>query len=239
MKARTESQESNSDVKGIGTDMLESHNLKEIGVDMPESHNAEESGAEPNVEAHKKRAKRNPQARRRAIEEAAADLLISEGTERLTHRLVAAKAQVPLGSTTQYFSGINELRRAGYAVLARRIDEDYQLLLDEIIATEGSVDAMVDCLMAYLRNDDEVRADMALYAASIRDSEIRSMIAGNFERFVEGLKLYMDPEQAMAIAVFIDGIVIQQSVYNKELDETFVIRTIRTLASLDYSDPKQ
>ena len=71
-----------------------------------------------------KRAKRDPEGRRRAIIEAAAEIIASEGTRKLTHRRVAQQAGVPLGSTTQYFSSIDELRRAALAEQARLIEED-------------------------------------------------------------------------------------------------------------------
>ena len=70
------------------------------------------------------RAKRDPEGRRRAIIEAAAEIIAREGTRKLTHRRVAQQAGVPLGSTTQYFSSIDELHRAALAELARLIEEE-------------------------------------------------------------------------------------------------------------------
>ena len=73
----------------------------------------------------RKRAPRNPAARRQEIIDAAADLISREGTARVTNRRVAERAGVPLGSTTQYFKSIDELRRAGLAELSRRIEREY------------------------------------------------------------------------------------------------------------------
>lgn len=47
--------------------------------------------------------------RRDAIVRAAADLILEHGPNGLTHRTVAARADVPLAATTYYFSGLDEL----------------------------------------------------------------------------------------------------------------------------------
>lgn len=51
-------------------------------------------------------------ARRSSIVAAAADLLTDGGPPAVTHRAVAARAGVPLGSTTYYFAGRDELLAA-------------------------------------------------------------------------------------------------------------------------------
>ena len=55
------------------------------------------------------RRRRDPEARRREIVTAAAELIVEIGVDALTHRKVAARAGVPLGSTTQYFATLDDL----------------------------------------------------------------------------------------------------------------------------------
>ena len=52
--------------------------------------------------------------------EAAAALIERDGYDAVTHRLVAAEAGVPLGSTTYYFASLADLRRDAVAVLVER-----------------------------------------------------------------------------------------------------------------------
>jgi DNA-binding transcriptional regulator YbjK len=58
--------------------------------------------------------------RRAAIVEAAVDVLVDEGLAATTHRAVAARAGVPLGSTTYYFADRVELVQAALEGLADR-----------------------------------------------------------------------------------------------------------------------
>ena len=72
---------------------------------------------------HEPRKRRDAELRKRVIVDAAADLLLEEGMAGFTHRKIAARAQVPLGSTTQYFASIHDLREAGMMRLAERGEE--------------------------------------------------------------------------------------------------------------------
>lgn len=56
-------------------------------------------------------------ARRDAIVRAAADLILREGPAAVTHRAVAARAQVPLAATTYYFTGLDDLIGAAGRVI--------------------------------------------------------------------------------------------------------------------------
>jgi len=75
------------------------------------------------------RVPRKPQAPRRqsrgaqrrdAIVRAAAELILSEGPAGVTHRTVAAQADVPLAATTYYFSGLDELVETAGRLLVER-----------------------------------------------------------------------------------------------------------------------
>ena len=183
----------------------------------------------------KRRAKRDPEARRQAIEHAAAELLLKEGSQRLTHRRVAEKAQVPLGSTTQYFSSIDELRRAGYRVLAEEIDKDYRETIERIKQSKGDIRVVASCIAQYASNRDEVRTDIVLYSAAVRDPEVRRYATCGLERFVQALKVYLPDSQAKAIAVFMDGIFSEVGIFGREFSEEFIYEALCALTQISPS----
>lgn len=183
----------------------------------------------------KPRAKRDPEARRRAIEQAAAELLLEGGSQRLTHRRVAERAQVPLGSTTQYFSSIDELRRAGYAVISRAIEQDYQEMIDRIHESQGDIRVISSCLVQYMNNKEEVRADAILYSAAVRDPELLQLASSGLERFVQSLKTYLSEEQANAVAIFIDGAFVEAGIFGRQFSEAYILQVLQVLAEATYT----
>ena len=183
----------------------------------------------------KPRAKRDPEARRRAIEQAAAELLLEGGSQRLTHRKVAERAQVPLGSTTQYFSSIDDLRRAGYAVISRAIEQDYQEMIDRIHESKGDIRVIASCLVEYMNNEEEIRADVILYSAAVRDPELMQLASMGLERFVQSLKTYLSEEQANAVAIFIDGAFVEAGIFGRRFSEAYILQVLQALTQATYT----
>lgn len=177
----------------------------------------------------KVRSKRDPQGRRRAIAQAAAELLLFEGPKSVTHRSVAKKAQVPLGSTTQYFSSINELKRAGYDVISRGVERGYDELIAQSEKAKDDSKALAACIYDYVTNIEEVRADMVLSAAAIKDEELRALLERNNERYEASLKQYMSDNQAKMISVFTNGLMLETGIFAHQFSEEFIVQAVETI----------
>lgn len=177
----------------------------------------------------KVRSKRDPQGRRRAIAQAAAELLLFEGPKSVTHRSVAKKAQVPLGSTTQYFSSINELKRAGYDVISRGVERGYDELIAQSEKAKNDSEALAVCIYDYVTNVEEVRADMVLSAAAIKDEELRALLERNNERYEASLKQYMSDNQAKMISVFTNGLMLETGIFAHQFSEEFIVQAVETI----------
>lgn len=177
----------------------------------------------------KVRSKRDPQGRRRAIAQAAAELLLFEGPKSVTHRSVAKKAQVPLGSTTQYFSSINELKRAGYDVISHGVERGYDELIAQSEKAKNDSEALAVCIYDYVTNIEEVRADMVLSAAAIKDEELRALLERNNERYEASLKQYMSDNQAKMISVFTNGLMLETGIFAHQFSEEFIVQAVETI----------
>lgn len=177
----------------------------------------------------KVRSKRDPQGRRRAIAQAAAELLLFEGPKSVTHRSVAKKAQVPLGSTTQCFSSINELKRAGYDVISRGVERGYDELIAQSEKAKNDSEALAVCIYDYVTNIEEVRADMVLSAAAIKDEELRALLERNNERYEASLKQYMSDNQAKMISVFTNGLMLETGIFAHQFSEEFIVQAVETI----------
>jgi len=104
------------------------------------------------------RAPRKPRAPRRqsrgaqrrdAIVRAAAELILAEGPAGVTHRTVAARADVPLAATTYYFSGLDELvETAGRLLVERWTAHTREVVEREDIPTSsaGKAERIVDAI---------------------------------------------------------------------------------------------
>lgn len=177
------------------------------------------------------RRRRDPEQRRRAIVDAAAELIIEVGSAGLTHRLVAARAEVPLGSTTQYFATLDDLREAALLQLAEGIDSELREFSESLAAHGASPADFAPMLHAYLADERLVRADLALVSAAIVDPALRPLAMRWSSGLIELLTPHVGAAAARAVAAFIDGVAVHALLSDRpmsvdELTETLAAMTI-------------
>ncbi len=181
------------------------------------------------TEGRKRRMPRDPEGRKQAIIDAAADIISTDGTKKVTNRSVAERAGVPLGSTTQYFKSIDELRAAGLAKVAERFRSEY----DEAFAiTEQGIEdesVLVDCILAYLSDTNLVQADAALRAAAMEEPEVRNIVNGAFATFLADCEKIMDRQRALILFAFIEGTMINSIYAGIPYDRETIERAIHVI----------
>ncbi|GED99224.1 TetR/AcrR family transcriptional regulator [Gordonia crocea] len=174
-------------------------------------------------------AKRAPADRRQQIIAAAAELL-SDGTGgKLTHRVVAQRAGVPLGSTTYYFATLDDLVARAVEHLSAQVDADLDEVAAAIAASDRSPGAIAALMHEYLRDADRVRTEMAVYAAGIERPELRGLSRHWFDGLVAILAEFTDDETARLMSVFVDGVTLHASLYDEPLELSAIERITRLL----------
>ncbi|GAB2742580.1 TetR/AcrR family transcriptional regulator [Salinifilum aidingensis] len=189
---------------------------------------------EPSTGSSPQRARRDPRGRRRAIVEAAAELIVEQGAGELTHRGVASRAQVSLGATTYYFATLHELEVAALQHLGAEISGWVDGVRRELDACGGDPAALCEFLRTYLQDRGQVRADFALIASAVDDPELRPLGQIWFDGLVSALAEHTDPDAARAIAVFSDGAVVHALLHDEPLDTAFLHRTVAALMSAEH-----
>ena len=151
------------------------------------------------------RAPRDPEGRRRAIAQAAAEILVEEGPSALTHRKAAQRAGVPLGSTTQHFSSIDDLRLAGMQLLAEEFDKNVDEFAEELRRSGCDAKALAQAFQEYLSNTDQVRRSAALMSAAVTYPEIRALARASDRHMGETIVPILGEERAQALWMLADG----------------------------------
>lgn len=190
----------------------------------PTEHRAPHGGGKP-------RAKRDPVARRQAIAEAAAHLIAHEGTRRLTHRRVAERAGVPLGSTTQYFESIDDLRRCGLVELRRMIELDYDGMFEKVAENGGGPEAFAAAFNEFFADAERVEADAAFYASAVNDPEVRELAREAFEASARRCAPYMGAFEASLLAALLHGLTVDTHLHGAPVDPAAVEQGVRAIMS--------
>ncbi|GAA0600192.1 TetR/AcrR family transcriptional regulator [Streptomyces crystallinus] len=155
-------------------------------------------------------ARRYDPDRRRRIIDAAIRVVAERGIAGLSHRSVAAEADVPLGSTTYHFTTLDELMVAAL----RQANEGFAAAIRASGAlAEPGVDVAAELarLMGEWIAGDRARVELEyeLYLAALRRPPLRPVAAEWTEGVAEVLARHTDPVTARGLVALMDGICLQ------------------------------
>lgn len=167
-------------------------------------------------------ARRHDPERRQRIIDAAIRVVGRSGIAGLSHRSVAAEADVPLGSTTYHFKTLDELMVAAL----RQANEGFA----KVIAAHGGLEdprtglaAGLAALMGeWLAGERTgVELEYELYLAALRRPALRPVAAEWCEGVAGQLSRRTDPVTARALVALMDGICLQVLLTGAPYDEGY------------------
>ncbi|MEV1067834.1 TetR family transcriptional regulator [Streptomyces sp. NPDC050263] len=175
-------------------------------------------------------ARRYDPERRQRIIDAAIRVVGEKGLAGLSHRSVAAEADVPLGSTTYHFATLDELMIAAL----RQANEGF----GKVVAARGGLaDTRVDLsaelaglLGEWLAGDRTgVELEYELYLAALRRPALRPVAAEWADDLVALLVRRTDPLTARALVALMDGICLQVLLTDTPYDERYAREALARL----------
>jgi TetR/AcrR family transcriptional regulator, regulator of biofilm formation and stress response len=177
------------------------------------------------------RARRHDPDRKHRIVDAAIDVIAERGVAGTTHRLIAAAADVPLGSLTYHFSSLEDLRAQAFQRHAERMSGSYAAHFDGVETCEQFVEAVTDLIHGDAgagRQDWAVAYE--LYLAALRDPALRAVTETWMRASRAVLERFVDPTTARGVDALIEGLVMHKilstSPLPREQVRTIVARTV-------------
>ncbi|MFD3975535.1 TetR/AcrR family transcriptional regulator [Streptomyces cyaneofuscatus] len=173
-------------------------------------------------------ARRYDPERRTRIIDAALRVIAADGIAGLSHRTVAAEADVPLGSTTYHFGSLDELLTAAL----RRSNENFARALrtSGVGAAPsagdgpgtGLADELTRVLGEWLGGDrGAIELEYELYLAALRRPALRPVAAEWTTSAVEVLSARTDPATARALVALLDGVCLQVLLTGSAFDPAY------------------
>ncbi|MFF8957217.1 TetR/AcrR family transcriptional regulator [Streptomyces sp. NPDC014894] len=165
-------------------------------------------------------ARRYDPERRQRIIDAAIRVVGRAGIGGLSHRTVAAEADVPLGSTTYHFSSLDELLDAAL----RQSNENFAAAVvdgDALAGPDADVAAELARVMGRWLTGDRPRVELEyeLYLAALRRPALRPVAAEWTQGIVDALAHRTDAATARALVALMDGICLQVLLTDAPYDE--------------------
>lgn len=172
---------------------------------------------------------RDPERRRQSIVAAACALIPEVGIDALTHRMVAARAGVPLGSTTYYFKTLDDLRKVALEQIALT-NAGYLRSWGHVLAASEDIPAALATLVGdYVADRPRALMETELYTAALRRPEMRPLAREWIDGMVRMLSGHTAAGNARAAAFLIDGVVLHSLSSERSVNVAELAGALRAL----------
>jgi len=140
------------------------------------------------------------------------DVVAEYGVAGTTHRRIAAAADVPLGSLTYHFAGLDDLLEQAFTRHAERMSPLYEAHFDGVRTRAEFVDAVTDLIHGDAGADHRDWAvAYELYLAALRNPALRTVTESWMRRSRAVLERFVDPVTARGVDALIEGLVMHMT----------------------------
>jgi DNA-binding transcriptional regulator YbjK len=179
-------------------------------------------------------ARRYDPERKSRIIDAAIDVIADYGVAGTTHRRIAAAADVPLGSLTYHFTGLDDLLEQAFTRHAERMSPIYEAHFDAVRTDDDLIDAVTALINGGAGADNrEWAIAYELYLAALRNPALRTVTESWMRRSRAVLEQFVDPVTARGIDALIEGLVMHMTLSTKSFSgadtRTIVAAFVRTV----------
>lgn len=177
------------------------------------------------LEAAEQPTRRYDPNRRDRIIDACLDVIAEVGVAGTSHRKVADAADVPLGSMTYHFTGMNELLHEALTRFSVAFSERFAARMAAADDRAAAVASIVEAVESDILNDQrELVLTQELYTLAARDASFRDITNAWMGRSRAALERHFDPTTARMLDALIEGLTLHRALDNEPQDDA-VVRT--------------
>ncbi|MEW5559963.1 TetR family transcriptional regulator [Enterobacter asburiae] len=151
----------------------------------------------------------NDPQRRERILQATLDTIAHHGIQAVTHRKIASCADVPLGSMTYYFSGIDALLEEAFSGFTDDMLVQYKAFFAEVNSPQQACDAITQLIFsAQVTTTRNMELMYQLYAFIGCKPALKNVMQNWMQGSQQVLEQWFDPATARALDAFIEGMTL-------------------------------
>lgn len=173
----------------------------------------------------------DPQRRERILA-ATLDHIAEEGVAGVSHRKIATRAGVPLGSMTYHFTGIDDLLRQAFTRFADHIVTVFEEHLDAADNTEQACEAVIDLVHAISEGPQrDLILAQELYTLAARRPEHRKLTQAWMSRSRHLLQRHFDADTARQLDALIEGLALHRALDTAPHDRALTSEAVRRITT--------
>ncbi|WP_371329809.1 TetR/AcrR family transcriptional regulator [Brachybacterium sp. P6-10-X1] len=176
------------------------------------------------------RPRRHDPQRRDRIIDACLDVIAEHGVAGASHRRIAAVADVPLGSMTYHFAGMDDLLREAFA----RFADQMAVRVEERTAGASTLDEALAAFGANLGEDvfatqRELVVTQELYTLAARRPQYRDLTSTWMARTRATLAPFVDEDTAVLLDAMNEGLALHRALHTAPARADLIAEALRRL----------
>ncbi len=178
------------------------------------------------------RSRRVDPDRRARIIAAALDVIAEVGVAGASHRKIAARANVPLGSMTYHFADMDEVLRVSFQKFADTIATRYENWFRNAETADEARAAVVGLIHAdLLESQRELVLTIELYTLAARKPEFRTLTADWMARSRRALRRFFDEPTTHMLDALIEGLFVHAALDTTAPDRARTVEAVRRVTA--------
>ncbi|GAA1490714.1 TetR/AcrR family transcriptional regulator [Brachybacterium sacelli] len=178
------------------------------------------------------RPRRHDPQRRDRIIDACLEVIAEHGVTGTSHRRVAAAADVPLGSMTYHFRGMDELLREAFARFADRM----AVRVEQRTARAATLPEALAAFAANIGEDvfatqRELIVTQELYTLAARRPEYRDITSAWMARTRATLDPFVDEDTAVLLDAMNEGLALHRALHTAPARADLIIEALERLTA--------
>lgn len=174
----------------------------------------------------------DPERRNRIID-AAIDCIAEEGVAGTSHRKVAVRADVPLGSMTYHFDNMDELLIEAFTRFAATIAEAFEHRMRDLPDSDAALEAIVDLIHVDLqRSNREQVLTYELYTLAARRARFRVITDQWMRASRAALGRHFPPDTARILDAYIEGAAMHVALDSEPQDRALTRAALAGLSTV-------
>ncbi|WP_405607639.1 TetR/AcrR family transcriptional regulator [Streptomyces sp. NBC_01508] len=178
----------------------------------------------------------DPQRRERIIT-ATLDLIAEDGLPSVSHRKIATRAGVPLGSMTYHFGGIDQLLREAFSRFTDHIVAVFDAHLAAPADREQALEAVTDLIHTLSEGSGrDLVLTQELYTLAARRPAYRELTHEWMRRSRIHLEKHFDPDTARQLDALIEGLTLHRALAKEPHDRALTLEAVSRITTTGRQD---
>jgi TetR/AcrR family transcriptional regulator, regulator of biofilm formation and stress response len=170
--------------------------------------------------------------RRDRIIDACLDVIAQNGVAGTSHRKIAEAADVPLGSMTYHFAGMNDLLHEAFSRFAETASEQFEERITAADDADTAKQAIADAISnVVLSTHRDLVLTHELYTLAAREPAYRDITHAWMARSRRTLERYFDPTTARILDALVEGLSIHRALDIEPHDQAIVTAAIEIVTA--------